>query len=350
MIFKIIRWVKFFIAILVVFNAFQIFFIGPSKAYDPLELVRRDETYFKAINEVDKSNHSIDGSTTQKVSFLAKKQDESNETITRTGLLTLRPRAKGTVLICHGYTCNKFDVIFLRTFFPEHNCFIFDFRAHGEQIENQLCTFGKDEVYDIMGAVDFIKNNPTLKKQKLYGYGFSMGAASLIEAEARKKIFDALILDCPFDNTESIVDAGLERLYLNVFGYSVAMPGKMILKNLAFNTYAQPVIKFLFKAFGMDATKINSRLERVSPVDSIKKISIPCFFIHCKNDEKISLGAVKKIFERAAGFKKMWVTNGRGHCDSFFFNPEKYKRNINNFLETAGNFFQGKSGYIEEDV
>ena len=40
--------------------------------------------------------------------------------------------------------------------------------------------FGKDEAYDVLGAAKFLKNNNQTKNQKIIGYGFSMGAVSLI--------------------------------------------------------------------------------------------------------------------------------------------------------------------------
>ena len=49
------------------------------------------------------------------------------------------------------------------------------------------------------GAVRFIKNHKDLNKVPLIAYGFSMGSAACILAQARDKdLFDALILICSF--------------------------------------------------------------------------------------------------------------------------------------------------------
>lgn len=282
-----------------------------------------------------KKNHKF--YTVEKIKFQAQKNESSQETITRYGLLTLRPEAQGTVIICHGYLCNKYDIAFLRTLFPNFNSLVFDFRAHGEAAENQCCTLGKDEAFDVMGAVKFVRDHPQLSNLKLFGYGFSMGAVSLIEAQAKAPVFDALILDCPFDSSETILSQGIDRLSFSFLGYRFSMPGRELLRRYAYNPYIQPIAKYIFKRMaGMDATKVDSRLEKIHPAESVASIKVPCFFIHCKNDDRIPPRAIQTIYEKATTtpYKRLWLTQGRGHCDSFFFNPERYFEKTNRFLNS----------------
>ncbi len=269
------------------------------------------------------------------VTFYAHKDDQSNEMIARKGLLTLRKNAKGTVLICHGYMCNKDDVIFLRTLFPQYNCMVFDFRAHGDIRSDQYCTLGKHESFDVIAAAQFLRAHPKLKNSKLFGYGFSMGAASLIEAQAKMPLFDALILDCPFDSSASVLDRVLAKLQVTVCGYSFDMPGRALLQKYAFHPYVEPLMRGLVKSVAyVDHIDINTQLADVSPEHAVKKINVPCYFIHCKNDEKISVAAAKKLYNNVnSDFKRLWLTEGRRHFDSFFYNPEKYAYRTNKFLE-----------------
>jgi pimeloyl-ACP methyl ester carboxylesterase len=346
--YKTFKFIKYTIATLLLFNAFQAFLFKTHKS-SPSDIMRElvsQEVYPQTYNQ------KVPGSKTEKISFFSKSTSGSDKTITRTGLLTLRSNALGTVLLCHGYGCNKYDIGFFRTLFPNYNTLVFDFRAHGENRDGQSCTFGKDEAYDVIAAAEFIKNHPRLKNKKLFGYGFSMGASSLIEAQSQKNLFDALILDCPYDSSDTLVEKGLERLKVNFLGYEVDMPGKDLLREYAFHPYGQEVAKIIFKyVAGLDSTKINSRLEHVSPGESIKKISVPCFFIQCKNDDKIPLSSIQTIYNGAQGFKRLWLTDGRGHCDSFFFNPERYINKANQFLAeiTKTNIRRKLQGKIEQD-
>ncbi len=340
--YKTFKIIKYTIATLLLFNAFQAFLFKTHKSSTG-DVLRELVTQKMQPESYRQKSHGL---KMEKISFFAKKNATSDEKIMRTGILTLRAGAQGTVLICHGYMCNKYDIGFFRTLFPHHNTLVFDFRAHGENISGQTCTFGKDEAFDVIAAAEFIRSHPRLKSKKLFGYGFSMGASSLIEAQAQKNLFDALILDCPYDSSDTLLEKGLERLNVNFFGYKVDMPGKGLVKEYAFHPYGQEVIKFIFKyVAGLDSTKINTRLEHVFPGESIKKVSIPCFFIHCKNDDKIPVDSIKTIYSRARGFKRLWLTDGRGHCDSFFFNPERYKQKANQFLTEVS-----KSDFVRRKI
>ena len=75
----------------------------------------------------------------------------------------------------------------------------------------------------------------------------------------------------------------------------------------------------------------------LAPAESVKKITIPLFFIHCKNDQKVSVEQVKHVYDGAAGYKRLWLTNGRRHYDSFFYNPEKYTEQVREFYNQVIN-------------
>ena len=180
-----------------------------------------------------------------------------------------------------------------------------------------------------------------------------MGAASLIEAQAKQPLFDGLILDCPFASSESVVAKGLENLKFTVFGCTFDMPGKRLLQRHAFNPYVQSLIKVLFKVMThWDGTVINTTMQAITPVKSIKKINIPCLFIHCINDEKVTVKAVKKIYQGATGYKRLWLTSGRRHFDSIFYHPEEYAKRANGFLDEilTGSMFRHRRQEISSTI
>lgn len=161
-----------------------------------------------------------------------------------------------------------------------------------------------------------------------------------------------MILDCPFESTEKVIKKGLKNLKLSLFGYEFDMPGRSILEKYAFHPYVQSFIKVLLKTVAhMDPKNIQTYIYPISPADSIKKVSVPCFFIHCKNDEKISVNSIRTIYNNAGGYKALWLTNGRRHFDSFFYNPEKYTRKIHKFLEkvVSGELYVHGREKITED-
>jgi esterase/lipase len=266
----------------------------------------------------------------------AKENEQSEKKLARKGRLVYYPDARATILIAHGYMCDKYDVGFLRTMLSakRYNFMTFDFRGHGEQVRGQCCTFGRDEAFDVIAAVKFLRSHPATKGKPLFVYAFSMGAVASIEAQAKEKLFDAMVLDCPFDASENIVKSCLSSIKLSVLGYNVMIPGHALLEKYAFHPYVQSMIKTLLKSVAqVDHERISTVVYRFKPVDAVQKIDVPCFFIHCKHDEKISVASAKNMYDHAAGPKQLWLTNGRHHYDSCFYNPEEYVKRVGLFID-----------------
>lgn len=273
----------------------------------------------------------------ERVKLFPKQHANTQDTIERNGILVRYKNAEANIVISHGFMCDKFDIAFLRDLFPrgKYNFLTYDFRAHGEDRGGQCCTFGRDEAYDVIAAAKFIRNHPDLKGKPVLAYGFSMGAVSTIEAQAKDaSLFDGLILDCPFDSTTNILNRILDNLKISVLGYQFDIPGKTILQKYAFHPHVQSFIKVLMKTISnLDSQRIQTQIYPLMPVESAKNIKVPCLFIHCKNDEKVSVAAVKAIYENVQGHKTLWLTNGRRHFDSFFYNPEQYVNRVRSFAD-----------------
>lgn len=272
----------------------------------------------------------------EKITIYVPESTTSNQYFARKGFLSRHPKAKANVLIMHGYMCNSKDIGFLRTLFKDYNTTTFDFRAHGETTPEQYCTFGKDEALDVIAAVNFIKSQPDLRELPVIGYGFSMGAVSAIQAQSQEPLFSAMILDCPFDSSHDLLKRALDNMKLKIFGYEFPLPGRKWLRKNAFNPYVQNIVKAVLKTITqLDATPINTNIQPVRPVDSIKKVTVPTYFIHCINDEKVPLEAIQSIYNNKQGYKRLWITPGRRHFDSFFDDPEGYAFRVNKFINNV---------------
>lgn len=327
---------------------------GPFPSVSTVKPAYLSANEFGAI--ISQSKDCIAHATVEHIMLNVPKTVNSDEKIVRYGRLVRYPNAKATILICHGFMTDKFDVAFLRNMFPQgkFNFMTFDFRAHGENCEGQRCTFGRDECLDVTVAAQFIRHHTELSDKPVLVYAFSMGAVASIEAQAKNpKLFDAMILDCPFDSTENIIKKSLESLQFTFFGYDFSIPACSLLQKYIFHPYVQAMIKGVLKAVSnLDTKNIDVRMYPVSPVKSIPDVHVPCFFIHCKNDEKITVDAVKNIYESAGtDYKVLWLTNGRRHFDSYFYNPERYVKEIRGFIDKAvnGTLDQEKVARIIED-
>jgi len=143
-----------------------------------------------------------------------------------------------------------------------------------------------------------------------------------------------MFLDAPFTSSIDILNKLLSKLKINFFGYEFDMPGSRLLEKYAFNASVQTIIKYLLrKIASINSPNIETLIKPINPLESVKKIKVPCFFVICKNDEKISPEAVKKIYNNHSGYKRLWITDGRDHCDSVFNDPERYLQTINSFFD-----------------
>ena len=233
--------------------------------------------------------------------------------------------------------CDKFDAGLLRSLFPrgKFNFMTFDFRAHGDCPEGQYCTLGRDERYDVVAAARFLREHAALAGKPLIVYGFSMGAVAAIEAQAKDgSLFDAMILDCPFESTENVLKRSLDNIKFSLFGYEFSLPGRSILQRYAFHPYIQSMVKIVLKTVAQwDPKKIDITVYPITPLESVKKISVPAFYILCKHDEKVSVDAIKSLFAATSStYKQLWISNGRRHFDSYFYNPEQYTDRVRQFV------------------
>jgi hypothetical protein len=153
-----------------------------------------------------------------------KNKEEIDKFIDRHGYVSINVKAKANILLCHGFTTNKEDMSLLRCLLNNYNIISFDFRAHGENISFQSCTLGCDEKYDVLGVIDYIKNDKNLNNLPLFVYGFSMGAVASILAESENPyLFKGAIWDCPFESTNELRDLILEQLKINCNSYNIGI-------------------------------------------------------------------------------------------------------------------------------
>ena len=63
------------------------------------------------------------------------------------------------------------------------------------------------------------------------------------------------------------------------------------------------------------------------------------------------VSAVRQVYNGASGPKMLWLTNGRSHYDSLFYNPEKYVRQVRQFFDQvmAGQWKDAKRQQVVED-
>lgn len=122
-----------------------------------------------------------------------------------------------SALICPGFGSRKDLHIDLveRLLNRGWNVLVFDARAQGESA-GYCQSFGADEKYDVLAAVEWLKENHPDESQKIVGIGVNTGAAALMLAAADPAglEIDSLALVEPYDSwPNTLNDAGARFLF-----------------------------------------------------------------------------------------------------------------------------------------
>lgn len=221
-----------------------------------------------------------------------------------------------TVVFSHGYGDNRalYDISVLnlakRLNNEGYNVLVFDFRAEGES-DGKFVSIGEFEKYDLLGAIDFVKNDK--KSEKINLIGWSMGATTSLLAAADSADVQAVVADSPFANLKDYLKENLP--------YWSGLPNKpftdVILSTL-------PIIRGV-------------KLENVNAIKAVNKFeNKPLLLIHSKADKAIPYTNSQKIYDESnKKFTDIWLTEKADHIRSYLTEGKKYEDKIVDFLKSV---------------
>ncbi len=220
--------------------------------------------------------------------------------------LTQAARPNQTIMMLHGSNSNKGNFIIMevaRTLvLHNYNVFSFDFRGNGESA-GEMTSLGQWEVQDLAGALKYLKARDISRVGVI---GYSMGAATSLNAAPGHPEIVAIVSDSAFANLSTIVD----------------IEGK---KTNALSPLFNPGIALMSKLlFGID-------IAQNRPETAISLLGDrPIILIHSTGDDLVPLSEAVAL--RRAGAHdanlELWVAQGKGHVSAFADNKEEYMRRV----------------------
>ena len=189
------------------------------------------------------------------------------------------------------------------------NVLLVDQRAHGES-EGKYLTFGVNERFDCLSWASYAAERFG-NDVKIYLYGISMGAATVLMASALPlpKSVSGIVADCGYTSPKDIIFSVLRDHHVPAAPvYAVARLGAR-----------------LFCGFDLDSA---------SAPDALSRSHIPVLFIHGDDDRFVPCRMSRENFEAsAAEHKKLLIVHNAGHGLSYMLDRPAYLSALHSFLE-----------------
>ena len=212
-----------------------------------------------------------------------------------------------TVIFVHGINTNrisnKHTLHIARDFVRNGaNVLLFDLRNKG-QSEGKISSGGFFETRDVLGAFDYLTTVQKIPSSEIGVLGFSMGGATSVLAVSKEPRIKALAVEAPYSDARKLISQEA----------SIATSVPIWITRLFL-----PGVKF----FGHFFYRIN--FDQMVPMEAVKNIPIPIFFIHGKDDTRLKPIHSQLIKENAHKKSQLWLVPKTTHTDAYNTYPKEY--------------------------
>jgi hypothetical protein len=186
-----------------------------------------------------------------------------------------------------------------------YNVFLFDLRGNGSSSGHKY-SFGINEANDVVGAVDYLRNNCSESSKYVFGFGISEGASALIAAASKDERFSGIVID-------------------STSGYDFSFPGW--LSDLLPGWMEKSLLKATKTVFLVDigqslwgTKELYEKISQISPCPVLVTNSL-------KNDKSNRQQTVE-LYTKAKDPKMLWMSPPDANGAVNFSDQRKYFQNI----------------------
>lgn len=193
-------------------------------------------------------------------------------------------RARDLLVYCHSQSGNRMEGAELLDLCAKYkwNLLVFDFAGCGIS-GGQYVSLGWFEHEDIKRVIDQTKS--LFHPENIFLWGRSMGAvAASLYASRHQNTVKALVLDSPFDDL-MVLAKSIAVNRLNIPSMLLSLPLLFITKKLR-------------EILGVN-------LLDLKPREDIEKLTLPVFFISCKEEEVLPPGCVQSLYSSCLSKEKV---------------------------------------------
>ncbi len=223
------------------------------------------------------------------------------------GWLVPHPQARGNVIFCHGHGRNRGHVAgLLETLHDVHvNVLAFDFRGHGDS-DGHTSTFGHREVADLLAAEAYVRER--CPGQPLFLIGISLGAAVSLQALPQLRDVHGVWLEGCFSHLSHPIRTELTWT-------------PACLRGPLFALYN-----------GLGWADCGFRARRIRPIDALKQVQVPIYFVHGQRDELVPCTDGRELYTACTCPKWCWWVEDATHYNVRQQHQAEYLRRLREFL------------------
>lgn len=237
--------------------------------------------------------------------------DEPYQTVTINSDVSLEawlievPQSHGTVILFHGYTGTKSQLLERAKLFRQagNTTLLVDFMGSGGSGGSET-HLGYTESVEVRDCVRYMQ---TRGERNIHVFGTSMGAAAILKACRDYQLSPAsLILECPFGSLYETVSARFGMMGVPSFPMAAIL------------TFWGGV-QLDFWGFGHN------------PADYAAQVTAPALILFGERDNRVSKEEIMDIYNNISGKKKLVTYRDFGH-DVFNGNEENWQNDVNDFM------------------
>lgn len=213
-------------------------------------------------------------------------------------------------LMFHGYRGNSARDMtggVLRCFKLGRSALIVDQRASGYS-DGHVISFGINEHRDCLSWLDFMVQHFGANV-KIILTGVSMGAATVLTA-ADKPLppnVIGILADCGYTSAKEIIYKVMRQIHVSP-------------------SLLYPFIRLGARLFG------HFSLEETSPIQAMKKCTVPVIFFHGESDDYVPCEMSRKNYEACTARKMLVTIPDAGHCLCYPIAPDVYLKALEDFF------------------
>jgi hypothetical protein len=215
-----------------------------------------------------------------------------------------------TFVVLHGKDDNRIGVIKYIGMLARagYAVLAYDHRHHGKS-EGSYSTYGYYEGYDVSAAIDYLQKRGDCNTQRLGVMGESFGAATAVMAAAKDARVRLLIEDSAYPDLSTVV----------------ADYGKAL--------YGLPRFPLVDSAVFVAGLRARFDPREVSPLNEIRRVTVPTLIIHCTEDANIKPEYSERLYVASgAAVKELHYFPGCTHTMGYEDHTEEYEGLVIRFI------------------